>query len=261
MKRTLLIGAFVALLCGCGNRNTPVENPVKEEGGTIDTVMVTEDLAADTLEVEVEPVMEETADSTTVRYLTALPDGFKDGDEFGLMLGYGGYGMDVSAWPMPDGDWLITWHWCMEEDESGTITRIDENGNEVPVVYNDPFEGQPYPVIHKPDLSFSTRNYGGETINFYSAPDSDMVLCSTNLKAISLDVIAADLKTRRLLVCTNPNDWVWAKPGEETAKPSVISPDESEDEFGFEVRKYPYVELRGWIDEEWVCGNTMTTCP
>lgn len=254
MKRTLLIGAFVALLCGCGNRNTPVENPVKEEGEAIDTVMVTEDLAADTLEVEAEPVMEETADSTTVRYLTALPDGFKDGDEFGLMLGYGGYGMDVSAWPMPDGDWLITWHWCMEEDDSGTITFIDEDGNEMPVVYNDPFEGQPYPVIHNPDLSFRTRNYGGETINFYAAPDSDEVVCSTNWE-IGMDVIAADLKTRRLLVRTNPKDWFWAKPGEETA------PVEGEDEFDFEEERHPFVDLKGWIDEEWVCGSTVTTCP
>ena len=258
MKKTLLIGALVALLCGCGNRNTPIENPVKKESETIDTVMVVKEVAADTLVAEAS--MEEAADSTTIRYLKALPTDFKDGDEFGLVLGYGGYGMDVSAWPMPDGDWLITWHWCIEEDESGTITFIDENGNEVPVVYNDPFEGQPYPVIHKPDLSFSTRNYGGETINFYAAPDSDEVLCSTTWE-IGLDVIAADLKTRRLLVRTNPNDWFWEKPGEETVKLSDIAPVESEGEINFEERKYPFVDLRGWIDEEWVCGSTMTTCP
>ena len=239
MKRLLLIGALFALLCGCGNRNKPVENSVKENSEIIDTVIIVEEIVADTLVAEAP--LDEADDSTTVRYLKALPTDYNEDDCFGLVLDYGGYGMDVSAWPMPDGDWLITWHWCMEEDDSGCITRIDEDGNEVPIVYNDPFEGQPYPVIHKPDLSFSTRNYGGETIKFYAAPDSDEVLCTTN-KEINLDVVAANLKTRRLLVRSNPNDWCWAKPGEEN-------------------EKEPFIDLHGWIDEEWVCGSTMTTCP
>lgn len=259
MKRLLLIGALFALLCGCGNRNKPVENSVKENSEIIDTVIIVEEIVADTLVAEAP--LDEADDSTTVRYLKALPTDYNEDDCFGLVLDYGGYGMDVSAWPMPDGDWLITWHWCMEEDDSGCITRIDEDGNEVPIVYNDPFEGQPYPVIHKPDLSFSTRNYGGETIKFYAAPDSDEVLCTTNFKEITLNVIAADLKTRRLLVCSNPKDWCWEKPGEETEKPADIDPDESEDEYDFVEEKYPFVDLRGWIDEEWVCGSTMTTCP
>ncbi len=99
------------------------------------------------------------------------------------------------------------------------------------------------------------------TDNLYAAPDSDEVLCSTNFKEITLNVIAADLKTRRLLVCSNPKDWCWEKPGEETEKPADIDPDESEDEYDFVEEKYPFVDLRGWIDEEWVCGSTMTTCP
>ena len=99
------------LLCGCGNRNKPVENPIKEESETIDTAMVVEEVAADTLITE--SLMDEVDDSTTVRYLKALPAGYNEDDCFGLILDYGGYGMDVSAWPMPDGDWLITWHWCM----------------------------------------------------------------------------------------------------------------------------------------------------
>lgn len=239
MKRTLLIGAFVALLCSCGNNNTTAKNPVTEEQVIVDVFFDVEEVASDTLAAE--PIAEEASDSTTVRYLKALPTNYKEDDCFGLVLGYGGYSMDVSAWPMSDGDWLITWHWCMEEDDSGCITRIDEDGNEVPVVYNDPFEGQPYPVIHRPDLSFSTRNYGGETIKFYAAPDSNEVLCTTN-KEINLDVVAANLKTRRLLVRSNPNDWCWAKPGEEN-------------------EKEPFIDLHGWIDEEWVCGSTMTTCP
>lgn len=261
MKKTLILIGMAAMLYGCNNNsNTNTEAMATTDTETVDTVMVAVDIPTDSVVEKAEETIE-AVDSVTVRYLDALPADFHDGDEFGLILSYGGYGMDVSAWPMPDGDWLITWHWCMEEDESGTITRIDENGNEVPVIYNDPFEGQPYPVIHHPDLSFSTRNYGGETIHFYAAPDSDEILCSTNLKEIGLDVIAADLKTRRLLVRTNPNDWFWEKPGEEAIKLSNIAPDDSEDEFYFEEKNYPFVDLKGWIDEEWVCGNTMTTCP
>lgn len=168
-----------------------------------------------------EPAVE-VADTTTVRYLDAPPADYQEGDEFGLVLDYVYY-MEVSAWPMPDGDWLITGHWCEEED--GGAWTEDEEGNEGPLIYEDPFEEHPYPVIHKPNLSFNTRNYGGETINFYAAPDSDEILCSTNDKEIGLDVITADLKTRRLLV------------------------------------QNPLVELKGWVDEEWVCGSTVTTCP
>lgn len=263
MKRLLLIGVLAVLLCGCGNRkieNKTDKAKILENAETVDTIAVAEEFAIDTLVTEAEPVEEISDDSTTVHYLKALPTGYKEDDCFGLVLDYGGYGMDVAAWPMPDGDWLITWHWCMEEDESGTITFIDTDGIEKPVVYNDPFAGQPYPVIHKPDLSFSTRNYGGETINFYAAPDSEEVLCSTN-KEIDMDVVAADLKTRRLLVRTNPNDWFWEKPGEEAVNLPDIAPVEGESELDFEEKRHPFVDLKGWIDEEWVCGNTMTTCP
>ena len=221
MKKTILLGAIIALLCGCGNsaamKNEPEQPTLKSE---------------------------EVVDSTMVRYLDALPADYHEGEGFGLVLVFGNYAMDVSAWPMSAEDWLITYHWCMEEDE-GVAYYEDENGNEYSVEYQDPFEGQPYPVIHKPDLSFGTRNYGGETINFYAAPDSDEVLCSTDYKEISLDVIAADLKTRRLLVQTNPKDWCWGEP---------------EDEYEAEYR-HPFVELSGWVDEEWVCGSTVTTCP
>lgn len=243
MKRTIIIGAFVALLCGCGNRQAQTETAEVNSKETIDTVLVAEDnpeeTMADSTDLEDEPIVEVLGDSTTVRYLKALPDGFNEDDLFGLILDYGGYAMDAAVWPMPDGDWLVTDHWCAEE--GGCIFKLDENGNEYEVIYKDPFNGEPYPVIHKPDLSFGTRNYGGQTINFYAAPDSDEVLCSTN-KEINLDAIAADLKTRRLLVRSNPNDWCWAKPGEKS-------------------KKEPFIDLQGWIDEEWVCGSTMTTCP
>ena len=182
-------------------------------------------------------------DSTEMRFLDTLPVDYQEGDEFGLILFFKGYDMEVSAWPMPDEEWLITGHWCEEED--GGVWVEDENGNEGPVIYDDPYEEQPYPVLHKPDLSFSTRNYGGETINFYAASDSDEILCSTEYKEISMDVIAADLKTRRLLVQTNPKDWCWGEP---------------ENEWDVEYR-HPFVELKGWVDEEWVCGSIVTTCP
>ena len=243
MKRLIFIGVAAVLLGSCGNRVAQAKDTETKTSETTDTVSVAEDIQeeiiAESVVVENETLFEAFGDSTTVRYLKALPDGFSEDDLFGLVLDFGGYAMDAAAWPMPDGDWLITDHWCAEED--GSIFKVDEDGNEYEVVYEDPFKGEPYPVVHKPDLSFSTRNYGGETIKFYAAPDSDEVLCTTN-KEINLDVVAANLKTRRLLVRSNPNDWCWAKPGEEN-------------------EKEPFIDLHGWIDEEWVCGSTMTTCP
>lgn len=215
MKKTILFGALFALLCGCNTATTQNTTEIKKE------------------------VVEE----TTVRYLDALPAEFNEDDMFGLILDYGGYSMIVNAWQMPDGDWLIPYHWC-EEEEGGGV-KVDEQGNEVEVVYKDPFEGKPYPVIHNPQFSFNTRNYGGQTINFYKAPDSQEVACSTDYKEISLDVVGVDLKTRRLLVQSNPKDWCWGEPEEEWQ----------------EGYRHPFVELRGWIDEEWVCANTVTTCP
>ena len=232
MKKALILGVLVALLLGCNNASTQTtDNGATEKPAT---------------------------DETTVRYLDAMPADFNEDDIFAFILDYGGYDMIVETWQMPDGDWLIPYHWSEMED--GGYYEEDEAGNQTEVEYKDPFEGKPYPVIHNPHFSFSTRNYGGETINFYAAPDSDEVLCSTNWE-IGLDVIAADLKTRRLLVRTNPKDWFWAKPGEEAVKLSDIAPVEGEGEFDFEEERHPFVDLKGWIDEEWVCGSTVTTCP
>ena len=214
MKKALLFGALFALLCGCNTASTQNTTEIKKE--------VTEE--------------------TTVRYLDAMPAEFNEDDMFGFILDYGGYSMIVSAWQMPDGDWLIPYHWCEEEEG---VYSVDEDGNEKLVEYKDPFEGKPYPVIHNPHFSFSTRNYGGETINFYKEPSSEEVACSTDYKEISLDVVGVDLKTRRLLVQSNPKDWCWGEVEEEWQ----------------EGYRHPFVELKGWIDEEWVCANTMTTCP
>ena len=221
MKKVLLFGALVALLCGCNNAQTTQTNGI----------------VADSLD-----------NATTVRYLDAMPADFNEDDVFGFILDYGGYDMIVDAWQMPDGDWLIPYHWCQEEE--GGIEE-DEEGNPVEIEYKDPFEGKAYPVIHNPHFSFLTRNYGGDTINFYKAPDSEEVACTINYPEISLDVIGVDLKTRRLHVQSNPNDWCWGEPSEIEAD----CPDP------FDCYRHPFVELKGWVDEEWVCANTVTTCP
>ena len=152
MKKVLLFGALVALLCGCDNAQTTQTNGI----------------VADSLD-----------NATTVRYLDAMPADFNEDDVFGFILKYGGYDMIVDAWQMSDGDWLIPYHWCAEED-GGTYFEEDEAGNQIEVVYKDPFEGKPYPVIHNPHFSFLTRNYGSDTINFYKAPDSEEVACTIN---------------------------------------------------------------------------------
>ncbi len=222
---------MVAMLCGCGN-TTPkqIENeqpqPVEDE--VLDSVSDMGPMVIDTF---------------ALSYLDSLPEGCGEEESFRLVLSYADYYMEVTACPLHNDYWVILSHWCIEEE--GVITETDENGNEVPVVYQDPFEGRPYPVVYHPLLSFDTRNYGGETIHFYMTSDGEEVYCSTNYKNISLHVIDGDPVTRRLLVYSTPEDWCWGEP---------------EDEWEEEYR-HPFVELRGWIDEEWVCSSTMTTCP
>lgn len=224
MKKLFLFAAVFALLYGCNS--TATSN-------------TTESQQPETMAT---PLMA-TTDSCTVHYLEALPAEYNEDDAFGLILSYGGYGMIVDTWQMPDGDWLVTSHWCEEED--GGFYEVDDEGNEVEVEYKDPFEGQPYPVVHNPNFSFSTRNYGGQTINFYAAADSQEVACTTDYQEITLHVLGVDPATRRLLVQSVPTDWCWGEPEEDWQ----------------EGYRHPFVELRGWIDEEWVCANTMTTCP
>ena len=217
MKKALIFGVLVALLLGCNNASTQTtDNGATEKPAT---------------------------NETKVRYLDVLPIDFNEDDMFAFILDYGGYDMIVEAWQMPDGDWLIPYHWSEMED--GGYYEEDEAGNQTEIEYKDPFEGQPYPVIHNPHFSFATRNYGGDTINFYKAPDSREIVCTTNYPEISLDVIAVDIKTRRLLVQSNPKDWCWGEVEEEWQ----------------EGYRHPFVDLRGWVDEEWVCANTVTTCP
>lgn len=234
MKTAILTLAIVALLSGCAN-SSPKQN-------------VNEPIALMEIVDSVEPVDSvdpaEPMDTLAVQYLEALPVDFNEDDVFGLVLDYGGYSMEATLWPMPDDCWLVLSYWCMEQDE-GSIVIEKEDGTIVTKEYVDPFGGQPYPVVHHPELSFSTRNYGGETINFYKESSSDEVACSTDYKEISLNVIAVDMQTRRLLVYSNPKDWCWGEP---------------KDEYEAEYR-HPFVDLRGWVDEIWVCSNTVSTCP
>ena len=224
MKKVLLSGLLLAMLCGCNNTTTNE----KEKTST----------KVDSTAAGVESFLLGDNEATTVRYLDALPADYNEDDGFGLILDYKDLEMIVGTWKMPDNDWLITSHWCELEDGG-------EDAEDSEVVYKDPFEGKPYPVLHNPDFSFATRNYGGETINFYKAADSQEVACTTDYKEISLHVLDVDPKTRRLLVQSNPKDWCWG---------AVEEPWQEE-------YRHPFVELRGWVDEEWVCANTVTTCP
>ena len=201
MKKPVIV-AMVFLMAGCVGKTS---NPQNVNNKAIDCL----------------PLVSVSGDSTTVRYLDALPADYREDDEFGLILDYGDYAMEVGAWPMPDDDWLITWHWCAEED--GCIYRIDENGEGVEVVYVDPFEGQPYPVIHKPGLSFSTRNYGGETLELRAEPREDA--------AVSGRITESDA-TVRPLDMSEDGEWV----------------------------KVSWNGQTGWIDSYWLCSNTLTTC-
>jgi hypothetical protein len=215
MKKAVLFGLLLALLCGCTNAAT--DNTKPKEQPQADSLMTT--------------------DSTLVRYLEALPVDYNEDDAFSLILDYGNVDMIVGTWKMPDNDWLITSHWCDLEDGG-------EEGD-AEVVYKDPFEGKPYPVLHNPDFSFATRNYGGEAIYLYKAANSQEVACTINYQEIVLHVLDVDPATRRLLVQSDPKDWCWGEVEEEWQ----------------EGYRHPFVELRGWIDEEWVCANTVTTCP
>ena len=227
MKKALLIGLFFSMFCGCHH---PEANNSQQTSTKVDSTATA-----------VVAFLNGDNEATTVRYLDTLPADYDENDLFGLILDYKDLEMIVTTWKMPDNDWLITYHWCDLEDGFEDA----EDAEDAVAVYEDPFEGKPYPVLHNPDFSFVTRNYGGETINFYKTADSQEVASTTDYKEISLQVLDVDPKTRRILVQSNPKDWCWGEVEEEWQ----------------EGYRHPFVELRGWVDEEWVCANTVTTCP
>ena len=51
-----------------------------------------------------------------------------------------------------------------------------------------------------------------------------------------MEVLDADVTTRRLLCRTSPSNW------------------------DFETNPQ-YYSVYGWLDEEWTCSNLLTTCP
>lgn len=222
MKRLIPLMAIAALLCGCGN-SKPKE-PVSEEAAMAAKVNAY--------------ALPQVTDTVVVRYLAAKPEDYNRLD-FALVVDYGGYTMDCAVWPLHNGYWLVNSHWCLEQ-----MDRPWLDPKETPE-YHDPFEGQENPSVHYSTVSCVTRNYGGETVNFYAAPESDEIVCKTDYKEITLHVMDADPKTRRLLVYTAPEDECWGEPL---------------DDFEKEYR-HKFLALKGWIDEEWVCGNSLTTCP
>lgn len=215
--------AIAALICGgCGNSKP--KQPVTEE----------EAMAAKVNAFS----LPEITDTVAVRTLVTAPEDYNRLD-FALVVDYGGYTMDCAVWPLHNGYWLVNSHWCLEQEDRPWLDPKDTPE------YHDPFEGQENPSVHYSMVSCATRNYGGETVNFYAAPDSDEVVCKTDYKEITLHVMDADPKTRRLLVYTAPEDLCWSEPL---------------DEFEKEYR-HKFLALKGWVDEEWICGNSLTTCP
>ena len=167
--------------------------------------------------------------------LTVLPDEIDEKDAFYLCFDYMGYAFEGSLYPLHNGWWVVLSHWCLDEEEAIFLGE-DENGEPIPAAsqYKDPFEGMRYPIIKTDSVGFSTRNYANQTIKMYQESDSKKV-CDKLKVQCNIDVLDADPKTRRLLCRTNPGNWCW------------------------EGRQY--YSVYGWVDEEWVCANLMTTCP
>ena len=161
--------------------------------------------------------------------LKALPEGINKEHAFDLCFDYMGYAFEGSLYPLRNGWWVVLSHWCLDEEETIYLDEEDANGEPIPAAsrYKDPFAGMRYPILWTDSIGFMTRNYGGETIKCYENSYGKKVQ-SKLTKECSLRVLDADPQTRRLF-CTIEED-------------------------GFE-------RAVGWIDEEWVCANLLTTCP
>lgn len=160
--------------------------------------------------------------------LKFLPEGMNEENAFYLCFDYMGYAFEGSLYPLRNGWWVVLNHWCLDEEETMFLGE-DEDGEPIPAssLYKDPFAGMRYPIINTDSISFMTRNYGGQTIKLYESSIGKKVR-SKLMKECSMRVLDADPQTRRLFCTTEENVW-----------PVAI----------------------GWIDEEWVCANLLTTCP
>ena len=167
--------------------------------------------------------------------LKILPDNINEQTAFGLVFNYMGYVFEGSLYPLHNGWWVVLSYWCLDEMDEIYIGE-DENGEPIPAAsrYKDPFAGMRYPVIKTDSVGFSTRNYDNQTIKLYKESTGKKVWDKLPVQC-NIDVLDADPETRRLLCRTNPADWCW------------------EDK--------QYISVYGWMDEEWVCSNLMTTCP
>lgn len=190
-------------------------------------------------------IVAEANDSTrTIEYwsvplgeLKTLPADVDPKDAFYLCFDYMGYAFEGNLYPLHNGWWIVMSHWCLDEDMTMYLAEEDENGDPIPAAsrYKDPFAGIRYPIIKTDSVSFISRNYGGETIKMYKESDGKKLWDKLKVSC-HLDVLDADPRTRRLLCRTNPDYWYW----EETPQ---------------------YYAVYGWMDEEWVCANLLTTCP
>lgn|GEM_PF-1140602 len=178
--------------------------------------------------------------------LTILPDDINEKNGFGLIFNYMGYVFEGDLYPLHNGLWVVLNYWCLDEMDGIYLDEEDENSEPVPAStrYKNPFAGMRYPIIKTDSVSFSTRNYGNQTINLYQSSDGKKVRSRLKVQC-SLDVLDADPETRRLFVKTNPSDDCWGEPQTEEEKEWI----------------HPFVAVKGWIDEEWVCANLLTTCP
>ena len=179
-----------------------------------------------------------------VSFVEQLPEECNEETAFGLVFEFNGYVFEGMLWPLHDGRWIVLSKWCLDEED--TIYMEDEEGEGVPAasLYKDPFAGLRYPVIKTDSVSFMTRNYGNETIKLFRHSEGKAVSDKLSVEC-SLDVLDADPKTRRVLCRTNPNDPMWGEPQNEEEK----------------EWKHPFVSVYGWMDEEWICANLLTTCP
>ena len=159
--------------------------------------------------------------SVPVGEFTALPIEEMERDAFHLVFIYMGHVFQGDLYPLHNGLWVVMSRMSLDEIIGDP--------------YEDPFGDKRFPIIGTDSVSTVTRNYGKETIKLFGAADSKKVWSTLKVQC-EVQVLDADVKTRRVYCRTNPNDWDY----EENPQ---------------------YYSVIGWMDEEWICSNLMTTCP